>query len=391
MKIGIITHYYHSANYGGNLQAYALCECLARMGYEAEQICYDSAKRQKRRRFAAVLSLSPYAFFIKIKGRIRRLLAKKAPPELAAQIGERIAAVSAFNQNEIPHSQAVYTEESIKEAGELYDVFITGSDQVFTRGAVCPAYLLSFLPQDGYRFSYAASMAQGAIGKAEKRMFSSALAHFQGLSVREESTLRLLSPLYEGKARLSLDPTLLLPPSAWEEKCGERLIEEKYLFCYFLGGGKKERRLSKAYAQARGLTLVTLPHLTGFRAADCGFGDKALYAVSPAALLSLIRYAEAVFTDSFHATVFSGIFQKQYFVFHRQGNREASTRLITLLSLFGHEGRFCDSKKAGRLSHLLACDEIDYKRPMPKLEAARADSEGYLLDMLKGAKERYEA
>ena len=41
MKVGIVTHYYKSKNYGGNLQAYALTSYLSSCGYEAEQICYD--------------------------------------------------------------------------------------------------------------------------------------------------------------------------------------------------------------------------------------------------------------------------------------------------------------------------------------------------------------
>jgi len=47
MKIGILTHYYGSNNYGGVLQAYALTKVLRDMGYDAEQICfpyYQSAK-----------------------------------------------------------------------------------------------------------------------------------------------------------------------------------------------------------------------------------------------------------------------------------------------------------------------------------------------------------
>lgn len=40
MKIGIITHYYNSTNYGGNLQAYALCKIIGKIGAEAEQICF---------------------------------------------------------------------------------------------------------------------------------------------------------------------------------------------------------------------------------------------------------------------------------------------------------------------------------------------------------------
>ena len=41
MKLGILTHYYGSANYGGNLQAYALCIVLESLGHEAQQVQID--------------------------------------------------------------------------------------------------------------------------------------------------------------------------------------------------------------------------------------------------------------------------------------------------------------------------------------------------------------
>ena len=40
MKIGIITMYYYSYNYGGLLQAYALTRFLRSNGIDAEQISY---------------------------------------------------------------------------------------------------------------------------------------------------------------------------------------------------------------------------------------------------------------------------------------------------------------------------------------------------------------
>lgn len=39
--IGIITHLYKSTNYGGVLQAFALCEYLNEQGYKTEQIQYE--------------------------------------------------------------------------------------------------------------------------------------------------------------------------------------------------------------------------------------------------------------------------------------------------------------------------------------------------------------
>ncbi len=387
MKIGIVTHYYKSSNYGGNLQAFALCHALSLMGYESEQICYDSAYHQHRGLFKRLLSLSPRRFLLKLWAYAVRPFRKKSPPSFLSSMEERRRAIAAFNEGLIPHSTAVYNADTIGQASSLYDIFITGSDQVFTRGAVCPAYLLSFLPEGKPRFSYAASMAQKSLTKKEEKVFCATLASYRGLSVREESTLSLLSPLYAGQIVLSLDPTLLLSPSVWEELCPPRMVEEKYLFCYFLGKDKKERELALAYAKEKGLSVVTLPHLTGgFRKEDEGFGDRSLYDVSPLQLLSLIRYADAVFTDSFHATVFSGIFKRPYFTFEREGNREAGARLVTLFSLFGHKGRFCDSEEKRTLSYLLSKEDPDYTNEMSALLDARRASEAYLLEMLRGVK-----
>lgn len=47
MKIGILTHYYQSRNYGGLLQAYALCEVIKDMGIDVEQISYDRFSQKK--------------------------------------------------------------------------------------------------------------------------------------------------------------------------------------------------------------------------------------------------------------------------------------------------------------------------------------------------------
>ena len=48
--IGIITHLYKSTNYGGVLQAFALCEYLNEQGYKAEQIQYEKTDEPTLRR-----------------------------------------------------------------------------------------------------------------------------------------------------------------------------------------------------------------------------------------------------------------------------------------------------------------------------------------------------
>ena len=46
-KIGVITHYYKSNNYGGLLQAYAMVHYLNSRGFEAEQLCWKLLKRNR--------------------------------------------------------------------------------------------------------------------------------------------------------------------------------------------------------------------------------------------------------------------------------------------------------------------------------------------------------
>ena len=43
-KIGILTFYHDSCNYGGNFQAYATCRVMNELGYDAEQIPFIEKK-----------------------------------------------------------------------------------------------------------------------------------------------------------------------------------------------------------------------------------------------------------------------------------------------------------------------------------------------------------
>ena len=77
-KIGIITHYYNSKNYGGVLQAYALCAFLRKEGYDAEQVQFDKeyGKGLKRRIGNACRAVLSIPQRIKYTGIYRKLSQK---------------------------------------------------------------------------------------------------------------------------------------------------------------------------------------------------------------------------------------------------------------------------------------------------------------------------
>lgn len=373
-KVGILTHYYNSTNYGGVLQSYALCRVLEDLGAQGEQVCYQmyappQSKRELLRKLLDVKQLSQ---------RVRRRLA----PEPAALAGRR-AAFARFREELVPHSGAVYTHETIGECAPLYDAFVTGSDQVWNPLNWQDAYLLTFVPPDKPKFSYAASVSRQSLTEAQQADFRRCLAGYKGVSVREQRAVELLSPLSPVPVEQSLDPTMLLTAGQWEAVCEPRQVEGPYVFCFFLGEDVRQREVARAFAAAKGLPLVTLPYLTGTRRrCDDRFGDRRLFDVSPGALLSLIRHADYVLTDSFHASVFSGVYRREYFVFTRLFQADMSVRIRTLTRLHGSEDHFCDTPERLSADYLLSLPPIDYAGHGGELERLREQSLDYLRRML---------
>ena len=119
MKIGITTFYYKVHNYGANLQAYALCRVLGKMGYDAEQICFNTSDG------FPVFKLSfPQNIIINIKVFIARLLSIMCHPRYYYCYKRRLSAVECFLKDEIPHSKRVYALKNIRR---IYNTFTTNS------------------------------------------------------------------------------------------------------------------------------------------------------------------------------------------------------------------------------------------------------------------------
>lgn len=384
VKVGIVTHYYQSTNYGGNLQAYALCRFIndtfpfAR----AEQIAYDISGNARELRRPKRLTLK--RLLKKLYATVQNRMNTKTHQLERQAIQTRENVVLVFNREAIPHSETTYTAESVAQSAALYDIFITGSDQVWHPNAVCPAYLLQFVDGKKKRkVSYAASVAKPELNEEEKKKLKIALADFYAVSVREEDAVELLMPLAPVRPVWTLDPTLLLAKAQWLSITPSRRISDDYVFCYFLGDDLTERRLAELFAKEIGLKLVTLPFLLGeYRKCDDGFGDQLLFDVSVQDFLSLIRHATYILTDSFHATVFSILFEKEFFVFDRPQIKGANVRIESLLTLFDMDLRFCESPERTQLSYLLRQPPLKYGVPFAKFEECKRISIRFLEDVL---------
>lgn len=364
-KIGIITHYYGSTNYGGLLQAYALCKKLNDLGYYAEQIQYLHEENVK-------LNHTGKKYILKraingITFRFLRVLNKS----FYRNIQLRNTALRKFRDS-IQHSAKIYTINNIELANNEYDIFITGSDQVWNTDWYDDAYFLKFV-SDKPKYSYAASLGKSCLNDMEKKLIKSNLKDFRRISVREFDSVQLLSDLVDSKIEYCIDPTLLLTYNEWDKITSSRIINDDYIFCYFLGEDSIERNLAKEYAKELGIKIVTLPNLNGkMRKCDKNFGDIKLYDISPIDFISLIKYSRYVFTDSFHACVFSNIYKKEFYVFKRSEYNDMSNRIKSLLMLFNNYERFCDVKEKQNLDYINSIKKDAYLNDNYLIELERS-------------------
>jgi len=372
MRIGIITHYYGNTNYGGILQSYALCRYINQYtDFTAEQISYSPKHTALDKRYNLLSFLA--SVLNGVRSRIIKTLFQRKSNEIQMKLKTAFSDFSAS----IPHNEVVYTSETVSDCNDRYDAFITGSDQVWNPEWYNPAYFLDFAGSEKPKFSYAASVGKTMLTDKQKKVFYRHLSGYIGVSVREEDAVALLKDIC--RAEWVLDPVLLLNREEWDDICADRLISEKYVFCFFLENGGKMRRTASRFAKQRNLKVATLPYLLGkYRICDARFGDIKMQGVTPEQFISLIKYAEFIFTDSYHACVFSSIYKKEYFAFTRNGKKEMGSRIYSLVKIFENEDHFCDSAKKMTVKYINSLEKTDYNKKLSSLEEMREKSISYL-------------
>lgn len=385
-KIGIVSLYYNSVNYGGLAQAYALNRYFTDMGYESELISYDRIKKRKsipeKRKRITSMSLGEI-----VEKCYRKAAEKIGQKCYAKRLDIRKARMKEF-RDAIPHSVR-YTEETIQRCENDYDIFVSGSDQIWKPGVVDAGFTFDFLkePEKKTVISYSSSVSVKELPEDYVHFMTGALKKYSAISLREATTAKQFKAAFNRDVRVTVDPVLLIDESVWTEMASQKLLDEKYVFCYMLGDNKEQRRDIKKFARSQNLTLVTLPHIKQssrfeVRVEDFVFGDKQMFEVGMPEFLSLIKYAEVVVTDSFHAGVFSYIFRKAFYLLERptkNPNDVMNVRIYDLLSLYGTPDRLV---KVGE--SLLNKDSkiINFLTIEQKVSTARQYSRMYLQEAL---------
>lgn len=351
MKIGIIT-LAKGENYGGMLQNYAVMKAYEELGHTAVTI-HDSttcgiriteekqslASKLKPSYILAVLRVRTKTRFY-IKNQRDRLIPsvirkKKYAGVYAKAKADRTAVFRDFFNQHIKHTDFDINVKNIpKEQLADFDFFSTGSDQVWnpTYPSTSGVKFLNFT-DNSHKLTFAPSFGIADLPEYTKASYAKWLSEIPMISVREQQGAKIIKELTGKDAEVISDPTLTITKKQWTEieSKPDFLTDMPYAVTYFLGNeSNKYRRYIEKVAKEKGLRIINLFDLR----------EHKYYSAGPAEFIYLIHHADAVFTDSFHAAVFSIIFQKDFVVFDRiEDGRSMGSRLKTLLKTYNLEDR----------------------------------------------------
>lgn len=337
MKVGILT--FHDAhNYGAVLQAFALKKYIQKLGYEVSIINYH-----------------------------HETIPDGYPKENNEKRWEKF---DKFIKELIDYDTKTYINEQELETLDI-DFWICGSDQIWnteiTRG-FNKGFFLDF-NTNGKKISYAVSMGIDELPKEQEEDFKNSLNKLNKISVREETLQKYAKKFTDKEVEKVLDPTLLL-----EEKDYESLILDnnygEYVLIYALGPDERLIKIANKIAKEKNVKIIELNDKK-----NENYFCEQISDAGPDEFLTLIKNAKAVVTNSFHGTIFSIIFEKEFYTITRL-NR--NSRMKNILKIVDMEDRLID-----KVEELEKIKVQDYKKVYYRLNVEKEKSKEFLNKALK--------
>lgn len=366
MKIKTITCHKVN-NHGANLQAVALMHYLEDLGNDVEIIDYFPEYFKHFRplycgtpKYAAN-PVTRFAYICaKFPGRLKSYLEYKK--------SDRKKNFEAFRDKYYRLTDTYESFEELKANPPKADLYIAGSDQIWNtmmNNGKDPAYYLQFAPKNTTTATYAASFSVSEIPDELKEQTKKYIKSIDFVSVREKSALKILDDLGILNGQAVLDPVFLLEKKQWSKIESNIKLDDEYVLVYDFEGSDEVKNFAVKYAQKHNLKIYSL-----YKNEYC---DKSFENFGPDVFLSLIKNAEFILSNSFHATAFSLIYEKEFAVIKRQEG--INSRMVDLLESVGIDERIVDSYQE--------FNAIDFNLVKEKLEIEVEKSKDYLKEVLE--------
>ena len=364
MRIGILTLPLHT-NYGGILQAYALQTVLERMGHE---VC--------------LIEKSPYlrlpawkAPLVYGKRVLKNMIGCPCPIFYEQQVNRKIRYENPIiRQNTDKFINKYIKRRIFNDFSEIkekdFDAIVVGSDQVWrpryfcglTHSRIENAYLQFSKGWDIKRVAYSASFGTDdwEYNPDQTKICRKLVKCFDAISVREKSACNLCRSNFDIEVELVLDPTMLLSANEYIRIFEKSSVTRSpgTLLSYVLDESPEIIGLIEDFAKSNGLKSFRVN--SKVEDVTASLVDR----IQPPVEQWLRGFydAEFVITDSFHACVFSIIFNKPFIAIGNQGR--GLSRFSSLLEEYG----LCDRLLVNPKQTLKNIDNINWQRINSLLE-----------------------
>lgn len=333
MKIGILTLPLHT-NYGGILQAYALQTYLEMQGHDV--VVLDKEKTPNIRPWYIRPFLWSYHLVQKyIKHQDVEIFTERTLRRTYKEYLE----TSKYTQMFIDSHIKTRVYRSLADLREQeFDAIVVGSDQVWRAkyyfGSNMKDAFLNFTR--GWRIkrvAYAASFGvdEWEYSSLQTRECKDSIKLFDAVSVREDSGVNLCRQYLDHDSVHVLDPTMLLSKDDYISLIKATQTQEPTgnLLVYFIDETDDKKEILEKISHRYSLT----PFRVNSKVEDSSTSIKDRIQPPVEQWIRGFKDAEFVVTDSFHACVFSILFNKPFLVI---GNKSRGLgRFYSLLNQFG--------------------------------------------------------
>lgn len=334
--VGIIT-LYDSINFGAFLQGFALQKIINSNNYDSEFFRITNREDRKKRIRREILSKNPVHLLFNLK---RFINFKK-------------------DQKSISISEKYYLKNS-----KTYSSIIIGSDEIWNLKNDSFRNLEIYFANNLNSNNIVAYAISAGNSKYEdissKKYCVNGIKKFNSLSARDLNTKGIMEKMSNRTVNYVLDPTLLYDFSGKDNK---KVYKKKFILVYTYGFSEEKIKAVKRYSKERNLELISVGFYNKWcdRCIPCG----------PFEFLNWVDQAEYIITDTFHGTLFSIIYRKNFIVLGKN-----KIKINDVLKQFKITNRIIDNPQ--HIDKVLS-QEIDYDNVYSIINNKKKESLEYLM------------
>lgn len=307
-------------NFGSVFQAYALQKAIQNLGYNNYIIDYRPN------------------YNLVGKNKIKTFIGKILNYKFYSIKNDKY---NKFIRNKLETTERFSNFDEVKEyfKNKSNYILISGGDQLWNPYHYCgndSTYRLTFSNENVNKIAYGTSLGKSCFSFEEIHRLCEDINSFKNIGVREASSVKILKSQDIKNVTNVCDPVLLLDKQDYMQFIGKPLIKEKYVFVYLINESECLSKILKNLHERYGYKIV---HVCGFRKKF--ENDYMIKDEGPEDVLNLLYYSDFVISASFHATLFSIYFNKNFYTF--LPNENTNERITELLNKFKLSNRIISS------------------------------------------------